>query len=200
MRKMTTEFTIERCLDDVVNTIAELNRAVAFRDQALDANGDEQESVDFFLDPTNLVYFSTPISSAIKSQDRELLLRDDKPFNVLVNRDIIHTYLDGGELVLVAAFANKFTTYAVGAFDRSTGLGVVLKMNWVDPEGIKAQVDAIRNKQKVQWELKRVVPSYLDMSTPVAKRSEDRLYNLLQDCRKHLITRLTGVDLYTEEE
>ena len=197
---MTTEFTIERCLDDVVKTIAELNRAVAYRDQALDVSGDEQESIDFFLDPGNLVYFSTPISSAIKSQDKELLLQDEKPFNALVNRDIIHTYLDGGELVLVAAFANKFTTYAVGAFDRSTGLGVVLNMNWVDPEGIKDQVVAIRDKQKVQWELQRVVPSYLDMSTPIAKRSEDRLYNLLQDCRMHLITRVTGIDLYTEEE
>ena len=197
---MTTEFTIERCLDDVVNTIAELNRAVAYRDQALDVNGDEQESLDFFLDPNNLVYFSTPISSAIKSQGKELLLRDEKPFNALVNRDIINTYLDGGELVLVAAFANKFETYAVGAFDRSTGLGMVLRLNWVDPVGIRDQVVAIRDSQKTQWELQRVVPSYLDTTTAVAKRSEDRLYNLLQDCRMHLISRLTGVDLYNVEE
>ena len=199
MKKMT-EFTLDRCVQDVVGIIQELNRAVGYRNNPAPVTDDEQESIDFFLDPTNAVFFSTPISSAIKSQGVELLSEDEAPFNVVVNADLVTTYLGGGELALVVTMANKFKTFVVGAFDRSTGLGLLLNQNWVDPVGIKDDAVAAKDNSKVGWNVKLIVPPYLDIETPVGQRSKDRMLNLLQDCRKHLIHKLTGVDMNLQEE
>ena len=197
---MTTEFPLDRCTADVIGILQEVNRAVGYQRNPVTVSEEEKESIDFFLDPTNVLFFTTPNSTAIKSQNVEMLCAGEVPFNALINGDITHTYLADGELALAATFANKFKTIVVGAVDRSTGIGLVLQQNWVDPNDIKDHVTATENGEPVTWPIKQIVPSYIDPTSPAARLSKGRLMNLLQDCKKYLIGRVAGVNLELREE
>jgi hypothetical protein len=190
----STEFSLKRCIDDTVDTIRELANAVGWTKEKPAVDEETQDSLDFFLDTNNVLYFSTPISASVKSWDKSLLAAEETPFNAVISRDLASTYLGGDELVLVATIANKFKTMVIGAFDRTTGLGIVIEENWVDPQNLLAQIEASIQGGSYKWKVKEIVPSFFPENTPVGDRSKDRLLNLLRDCRKYTLSKVSNTD------
>lgn len=195
-----TEYSIESCVQNTQNIIRELCEAIAVERNLRDCTDEEKDSVQFFLDPDHVLYFTSPTSTSVRCQDIPTIKAGHKPFNALLNADIANTYLSSGELVIASCIANKFGTMVVGVFDRSTGLGLLVNENWVDPEKLADQVTRAVKVDSFEWDILEVIPPFFEDNTPQAARSRDRLNNLLQECKSYTLSKVSGLDIELTED
>jgi hypothetical protein len=163
-------------------------------------SGDPGESlkdqVDFYNDPETVVYWITTASNSVMCADKENLLLDGNPLQYwLVNKEILSTYLSSNDLGLVVALSGEMDSGIVGAFDRSTGLGLYNANDWFDEDRIRNEAALSSVNKAFPMEYVEVVQPGIDATSPGSIRSVVRMRNLLADCRSHQLTTACGFEI-----
>jgi hypothetical protein len=154
------------------------------------------EDAKFFNNTETVMYWSSPVTSSMMAATKEVLLREDNPMGVwLVNPEIAATYLNTGELGLVGAFSGDLESGIVGAFDRSTGIGLYYNKDWLSMDDLKDEIDAALDGETYDMVYVEVIPRPVNSESKQAERSVVRLRNLLADCRSHQLTTACGFEV-----
>lgn len=153
----------------------------------------DNEDIDFYSDDESVLYWATTASKSVMSSDKETLLLEGNPVqDWLVNKEIISTYLTDNDLGLVVSISGDMESAMVGAFDRSTKVGLYYAPNWLDKERLDQEVALSHDGTAFPMEYVETILPGTDINTPQFKRSIVRMRNLIADCRSHQLTTACG--------
>jgi hypothetical protein len=185
-----TENPLLDCTKIVTRIISHIVDEVGVKQGWSKPDDSEDEDLSVLLDEEMLLYFGHPISEAIKCVGEEYLTEGQEPYDIILNDDIINTYLKSGELVLVVGFSNKGDNVIVGAVDRSTGFAAIYPKNWLSIHShVKISSD---NRTEETFEFATLNPEPAKLSKTQKTLSQNRVLNLLQDCITHALCKQLG--------
>jgi hypothetical protein len=157
---------------------------------------DQDDDDSIFVDADQHVYWATPATNSVMSAGKTILLGDGNPLQKwLINSDIISTYLATGELALVAAISGGMSSAVVGAFDRSSSIGMYYNLDWLDESRLREEAFWCKANTTFDMPFQEVLPRGTNTKSKKTARSIVRLRNLLGDCRSHQLTTACGFEI-----